>query len=163
MKSAMETHVARGGGYSENRKMESIADRYKALNKYVSGVRVEDVVHVVGGFPCPVMTLYGSPHVHTSNGGYVAIPQGGGDDGSKLVYVMCPFCVLEKSMVVKGKDALVDIVAGMENSSYPWVVYTEEGYPRIMAKQLETRAKAQTHPAKKNKNNKAATLTLSHD
>lgn len=161
----METHmIARGGGYSVNRSMGSIADRYKSLNRYVSGVRVEDVMHVVGGFPCPVMTLYGSPHVHTSNGVYVAIPQGG-DDGSKLVYVMCPFCVFEKSMVVKGKDALVGIVPGMENSAYPWVVYTEEGYPRIMEKQLETRPKAQTHPAKKNKNKAtAATLTpSSHD
>lgn len=149
MKSATATHMAGGGVYSENTRMDSIKSRYEALNKHVSGVRLEDVMHVVGGYPCPVMTLYGNPHTHKSNGGYVAIPH----DKEGVVYAMCAFCMFDRSLMKKGKEVLVDIVDGMENSAYPWVIFTEEGYPRIIREQAQTAAKTHTHPAKRNKKN----------
>lgn len=108
---------------------------------------MEDVMHVIGGFPCPVMTLYGNPHTHKSNGGYVAVPH----DREGVVYAMCAFCTFDKAQMKKGKEVLVEIVDGMENSAYPWVIITEEAYPSILREQAAVASRTHTHPAKRNK------------
>jgi hypothetical protein len=148
MKSVIATNIARGGGYAENTGMGSLRDRHKALIKKIpdaSSVRLEDMMHVIGGFYCPVSVLYGNPAVHTSNGGYVAKTS-----SMDKVYVSCPFCVFDKKLMQK--EPLVDLVPGTENSKHPWAVYTREGYPRITQAALEASSKNYTHPA----NNKSA-------
>lgn len=127
--------------YGENRRMDCLATRHKTLSKYVPGV--EDVVHVIGGAFCPVLTLYGLPRFHSSNGLFMAKGEGG------VVYASCPSCVFEPRAAKKNVEELVKVVPGSEEARYPWVVFTEEGYPRIT--QMATTSR-ETHPAS-NKSN----------
>lgn len=143
--------------YAENRVMESLKSRYVSLSRHVKGLRQEDMVHVVGGCFCPVLTLYGTPRFHSSNGIFMAIvtATGGGDskqdkneedqeeeeEVKSRVYASCPNCRYDgKARRGGGGNKAADslppmtemIVPGTENSSHPWVEFTEEGYHRIM-------------------------------
>jgi hypothetical protein len=115
--------------------MSSLQPRYKTLSPLVPDLKPEDMLHVTRGIYCPVSVLYGSPHIHTHNGVYVARSlslQSKGECG--IVYVSCPYCVLDKSLMPNKKkgEGLASIVAGSENMAYPWVAYTREGFPGIM-------------------------------
>jgi len=125
------------GNYTEYRRMDCLVTRHKTLNKYVSG-GVEEVVHVIGGAFCPVLTLYGVPRFHSSNGLFMAKGEAG------VVYASCPSCVFEPRAVKKNMQELVKIVPGLEEAKNPWVMYTEEGYPRVTQAATTSR---ETHPA----------------
>lgn len=149
MKSVIDRNMAKGGtAYAENTGMDSLRERHKTLSKHIPGIRLEDMMHVIGGFYCPVSVLYGNPYVHTSNGGYAAKTVDGGQ-----VYVSCPYCVFEKSLMMKSEsleeEKMISVVPGTEDSRHPWVVYTRENYQKIMM--METAAKTHTHPANNNK------------
>ena len=94
-------------------------------------------MHVIGGVFCPVLTLYGTPRIHSSNGCYVA------KVGDTKLYASCPNCCLERSMIKK--NPLVEMVPGTEQKTHPWVVYEEEGYQQV----VEAASRSQTHPANK--------------
>jgi hypothetical protein len=129
--------------------MPSLQHKHKVLSHKVPDVKVEDMLHVIGGIYCPVSVLYGHPSVHSSNGVYAArdIAKVGSGEECDVVYASCPNCVMDKSLVSTrgGKDVqLVEMVQGTEDSQHPWVVYTRANYDRI----AEAAAKSRTHPAK---------------
>lgn len=128
--------VALGDIYTESTGMDSLRSRYESLSKLVSGVRRQDVIHIIGGFYCGVSVLYGSPHIHRSNGGYIAKTE-----DEKTVYVSCPYCVYDPSCATK--NPLADILQGTEKTKHPWVRYTEEVYQAI-ARIAESREGAAT-------------------
>ena len=140
MKSAIARFSA--AGYAENTGMESLKGCYKTLNKYVPPglIQREHMLHVIGGCFCPVLTLYGTPRFHSSNGLFMA-------NTGDVVYVSCPSCVLDMEMVASTRRVEVDIVPGSEESGHPWVMFNEESYTRVV--EMATRSKDRTHPAKK--------------
>jgi hypothetical protein len=145
MKSAIARFSA--AGYAENTGMESLRSYHKTLSKYVPQglVRREHMLHVIGGCFCPVLTLYGTPRFHSSNGLFVA------NTGEEGVYVSCPSCVLDMRMAQtkKGEGWLDMMVPGSEESGHPWVVFNKESYTRVV--EVAARSKDRTHPAKKTK------------
>jgi hypothetical protein len=139
----MKSAIARFSavGYAErNTGMESLKSYCTSLNKYVP-VQKEHMMHVIGGCFCPVLTLYGTPRFHSSNGLFVA-------NMVDVVYVSCPSCVLDKKMALTTRGGFVDmIVPGSEESGHPWVAFNEESYTRVV--EVAARTKDRTHPAKK--------------
>lgn len=126
-----------GQKYGENSQMECLQLLYRSLSRLVPDVLLEDMVHVVG-VPCPVSVLYSKTVVvHGSNGIYMARKPDGNCD---VVYARCTHCVLDKSLLPKydsssdGGDegALAEIVGDLI-SGHPWVAYTRQNYPKIIA------------------------------
>ena len=149
MKSVIAKNIAKGGEYAENTRMDSLKNRHKSLSRYIPEVGLEGMMHVIGGFYCPVSVLYGNPYVHTSNGGYAAKTLDG-----KTVYVSCPYCVFEKTMVDSQETLMDMVVPGTEDSRYPWVMYTEENYQKIMKADKTSgviTGATHTHPANNSK------------
>ena len=134
--------AATSTGYSENTGMGTLRDRHARLSKYVPGLALEDVIHVRGGCFCPVLTLYGAPRIHSSNGVYVALQRREGSGEVAAVYASCPNCKFESKKMGGEEGVMVDIVPGLENSRHPWVVYTEETYARIAAAAASGASKA---------------------
>jgi hypothetical protein len=139
--------------------MGSLQSRHKSLSQLVPSVCLRDMVHVIGGVICPVSALFGNPGVHTNNGVYVARrlpPLPGDNHGGDVVgpvYASCAHCVFDKAAWRRHtqlvEDRLVEIVAGGEDMKYPWVVYTRDNYPLIIATATTAAAPARsrTHPA----------------
>ncbi len=122
-----------GQNYSENTQMECLKKTYKHLSQLDPNVLPKDMVHVVG-IPCPVSVLYGGTvSVHSSNGIFVARKLDGECD---VVYAKCPHCVLDKRLLPKSsgdeEDSLAKII-GDNVTGHPWVAYTRQNYPRIVA------------------------------
>lgn len=132
--------------------MESLSQKGRSLSKYVPEIKLEDMMHVIGGVFCPVLTLYGTPRIHSSNGCYVA------KMGQDRLYASCPNCSFERSLVKK--QTLVETVPGTEQHVHPWVVFEEEGFQQV----VEAASRTQTHPAsKKAKTSLTAKPRAEHD
>lgn len=93
------------------------------------------MMHIVGGFYCSVSVLYGNPHIHRRNGGYIAKTE-----DEQTVYVSCPFCVFDPSRATK--NPLAVMVPETAKSTHPWVIYTEEVYEAI-ARAVESHGQGQ--------------------
>ena len=155
MKSAMT------GGYAENTGMGSLRDRHARLSKHVPRVAPEDVIHVTGGCFCPVLSLYGVPRIHSSNGVYVALQRREGGGGEvEAVYASCPNCEFERKNM--SKDRMVDIVPGLEDSTHPWVRYTEDTYAS-MAAAASTNPAPPPPPTLKKKSHSSSSSTTRQD